>query len=99
MSTENNAASNLKIIENKKPEENYLRLDNEQRNAINRALLLGLASYAEIERLTDVHQIEAMFLEANGNPVIPKQLHPIHPTGSIETLGEFVDALRYINEV
>ncbi|GKS69689.1 hypothetical protein W03_16930 [Nitrosomonas sp. PY1] len=99
MSSESNTVSSLKVIENNKPEENYLRLDKEQRKAINRALLLGLASYAEIERLVDVHQLEAMLLEAKGKPEIPKQLRPIHPTGSIETLDEFVGALRYINAV
>lgn len=56
--------------------------------AVRYALLIGLDSYGEIERLRD-HPAMSHQAVADG-------LRPIHPTGSNETIGDFATALRYI---
>lgn len=61
--------------------------------AIRRALLVGLASYGEIERLTDVAEL----LDELGQ--LPKGLMPIHPTGSANTVSEIADALRLLDSL
>lgn len=57
-----------------------LVLDQEHVIAIRRALLIGLDSYGEIERL------------CNG----VGEMRPIHPTGASDTVSEFAVALRYL---
>lgn len=64
-------------------------LDHDQVKTIRHALLLGLASYAEIERLNDVQKTHLMFGQA-----IHEDLRVLHPTGSAETVAEFAAALR-----
>ena len=64
-----------------------LTLDAEEVRAIRKALLIGLDSYGEIERLSN--QADC----CNG---IPEEWKPIHPTGSSETIGDFATALRYL---
>ena len=59
--------------------------------AIRRALLIGLDSYGEIERLSN--HVQLMNL---GKEEIPDELRPIHPTGCSDTIGEFATALRHI---
>ncbi|WP_089725870.1 hypothetical protein [Candidatus Thiosymbion oneisti] len=53
------------------------------------ALLIGLAAFGEIERLSAVQEIRAM----KGKPV-KKDLRVIHPTGASDTVSRFADALR-----
>ena len=57
--------------------------------AIRRALLIGLDSFGEVERVaSEFHGYEKMGMTpADG-------LLPIHPTGSPCTIGEFAAALR-----
>lgn len=52
-------------------------------------LLIGLASYGEIERLRNVVELAKIFKEK-----FPEELNPIHPTGSADTVSDFADALR-----
>lgn len=61
---------------------------------IRRALLIGLASYGEVERVTN----EVGMAEL-GKKEIPKGIKPIHPTGCSDTVGEFADALRFLEEL
>lgn len=56
---------------------------------IREALLIGLASYGEIERLQNEQNLCAL----TGNPVTA-DLAVIHPTGSADTVGLFAAALR-----
>jgi hypothetical protein len=61
---------------------------------IRNMLLIGLSSYGEIERLSDAQKREKLC----GNET-PEGLRVIHPTGSAETLGDFAEALRYVDIV
>lgn len=60
---------------------------------IRKALLIGLASFGEVERLRDAFDIE---VEVAKNTV-PETLRPQHPTGSPDTIGEFATALRLLD--
>lgn len=68
-----------------------LTLDAEEIRAIRKALLIGLDSFGEIERLSNRQGIA----ELAGNPT-PEGSKVIHPTGSSETIGDFAMALRYL---
>jgi hypothetical protein len=50
-------------------------------------LLIGLASFGEIERLQNAHIIHGRFTE------IHEDLRVTHPTGSAETVRKFAEAL------
>ncbi len=64
-------------------------LGGEEVNRIRHALLIGLASYAEIERLTNKQKVyESCARE------VPEDLRLIHPTGAPDTVCEFAGALR-----
>jgi len=53
------------------------------------ALLIGLAAFGEIERLSAAQEIRAM----RGRKV-KRTLRVIHPTGASDTVSRFADALR-----
>ncbi len=57
--------------------------------AIREALHIGLESFGELERLTDV-----CGLYRRTGMKIPDDMRPIHPTGSNSTIGVFATALR-----
>lgn len=59
---------------------------------IRKALIVGLHSLGEIERLDNAYRIHA---ELAGES-IPDDLCPIHPTGSADTVGTFANALSYL---
>ena len=65
-----------------------------QIQAIREALHIGLASFGEIERVADFHEI----LEASGYAV-HSELKPIHPTGSANTVSVFAGALRTLDSL
>lgn len=62
--------------------------------AIRRALHIGLASFGEVERLTDA----AATLAICGT-LIPDAMQPIHPTGCADTVGRFADALQRLEQL
>jgi hypothetical protein len=62
--------------------------------SIRRALHIGLASYGEVERVTNEVELAKLC-----NKDIPKGIKPIHPTGCCETVGEFAEALRFLDEL
>lgn len=62
--------------------------------AIRRALHIGLASYGEIERLTNEVEMAELCKKE-----IPQEMKPIHPTGCSDTVGEFADALRFLEQL
>jgi hypothetical protein len=66
-----------------------VELEAEQVAGIRHALLIGLAAYGEIERLCNARQIR----ETCGKEV-PEDLRAMHPTGAADTVGQFADALR-----
>lgn len=67
-------------------------LEQDSIDAIRHALLIGLASYGEIERILNyVKTMKVMGQE------IPESLTPIHPTGSADTIGMFADAIRMVD--
>lgn len=82
-------------IRHKKINNKCLLLDAETQNAINRALLIGLDSYGEIERITD----ELKGFDIATTVQIPAQVRPTHPTGANDTIGVFAEALRYMQQV
>jgi len=59
---------------------------------IRAALLIGLASFGEVDRLTS----RAAVLESYGD-ALPDGMRPIHPTMCHETVGEFAEALRALD--
>ena len=61
----------------------------ERLRAIHNSLLIGLASYGEIERLCDARDV----LTICGKK-FPDELSPIHPTASPDTISDFAEALR-----
>jgi hypothetical protein len=58
----------------------------EDRDAIMGALLIGLDSFGEIERLTN-----------SVNSAGTGDLTPLHPTGAPDTVGKFAHALRALH--
>lgn len=72
-----------------KSSEKRLSLDEDQITAIRHALLIGLESFGEIERLQNVVEV---------NKISQKQtpVQPLHPTGAADTIGDFAAALRYL---
>ena len=59
---------------------------------IRRMLLIGLASYAEVERV--INAIEAATDKGIGD--IPASCVPEDPTGDAGTVSDFADALRFL---
>lgn len=72
--------------------ESTVTLDQEAVIAIRHALIIGLSSYGEVERVCNY----AKFMRNLGKP-LPESAVPLHPTGSDETIGKFADALAYLN--
>jgi hypothetical protein len=72
-----------------------VRIEPEQIEAIREVLLIGLASFGEIERLSNAVDIE----EDICRRPVPKEFHPIHPTGSADTVCKFADALRSLDTI
>lgn len=54
-------------------------------------LLIGLAAYGELERLSVVQEIQAKCGES-----IREDLRVIHPTGASDTISRFAEALRML---
>lgn len=75
-------------------DENTINLDAEQVKAIRSALIIGLSSFGEIERLCNQADIH----ESYETP-LPEGLKPIHPTGCTDTAGVFANALAYLNDL
>lgn len=68
-----------------------LLLNPDEVKAVRHALLIGLDSYGEIERLTN----EVEFHKMRGGADLG-ELRPLHPTGSAHTVGDFAAALRFL---
>lgn len=83
-------------IRHEKINNKCLLLDAETQSAINNALLIGLESYGEIERISNEVGVEDL-CPSSGR--IPDSVRPIHPTGSADTIGIFATALRYMQQV
>ncbi len=58
---------------------------------IREALLIGLAAFGEIERLSDAQAIRAARRKS-----VPRGLRVIHPTGQSDTICRFAGALRML---
>jgi hypothetical protein len=67
-------------------------LDHDQVKQIRHALLIGLASFGEIERLVNAGELHEL-----GGDKIPENLHALHPTGAADTVSEFAAALLYLD--
>lgn len=67
-------------------------IDLDALRSIRKALIVGLASFGEIERLQNAFEIQAVRGEE-----IPEDMHPIHPTGNCDTVGEFANALAFVD--
>jgi len=68
-------------------------IDLETCRAIRKALIIGLSSFGEIERLDNAYSLHA---EIAGDP-IPDSLRPLHPTGAADTVGHFAAALAAVD--
>lgn len=82
------ASAGARVASNVSSNEFILRLDKEQLEAVRQALLIGLESFGEIERIHN----------SVGFETIPKGLCPLHPTGAPGTIGDFASALRIIED-
>lgn len=72
---------------------NDLTLEYDQLQVIIDALLIGLDSFGEIERLDNaVDILEVSKIE------VPELLRPKHPTGAADTVGVFATALRLLQQ-
>lgn len=60
---------------------------------VRHALLLGLESFGEVERVIDAFDSRAMYDKQSP----AKELRPLHPTGSPDTVGRFAAALRVLD--
>ena len=60
--------------------------------AMRKALITGLASYGEIERLSDKWECLELVGETPND-----ELKPVHPTGNADTVGDFASALAYLD--
>lgn len=69
-------------------------LDIEQQKEVNYALLIGLESFGEIERIID----ELKGFDIASTVQIPELVRPIHPTGSNDTISTFATALRFMQQ-
>lgn len=59
---------------------------------IREALLIGLECFGEVERVIDWH--ESLTRVSSNKP--DKELRPLHPTGTSDTIGVFAAALRIL---
>lgn len=82
-------------IRHEKINNKWLILDAETQNAINNALLIGLESYGEVERISNEIEVEKF---TSAMPSMPDSVSPIHPIGSAGTIGVFAAALRYMQQ-
>lgn len=62
---------------------------------IREALLIGLESFGEVERVIDRHESLTRF--TNNKP--DRELRPLHPTGAPNTIGVFAAALRLLENM
>lgn len=74
------------------PDADAVTLSFTARDVIRRALLIGLDSYCEMERLVDKFAINE---RADGREM-PEVLKPLHPTGASDTVSDFASALRFL---
>jgi hypothetical protein len=70
-----------------------IKISDEERQIIMKALLIGLESFGEIERLTDRVEVASKVC----GETIPNGCTPIHPTGEPDTIGCFAQALRVLH--
>ncbi|MCL4723529.1 MAG: hypothetical protein KJZ90_04585 [Rhodocyclaceae bacterium] len=61
--------------------------------AIRRALIIGLSSFGEIERLDNAYSIHTGIAGER----IPDDLRPLHPTGAPDTAAQFAEALAAVD--
>ncbi len=70
---------------------NQCILDREQVKDLRHMLLIGLASYGEIERLVNAHEVHQLVSDK-----LPEDLRPLHPTGAADTVSGFATALCHL---
>lgn len=68
-------------------------IDRDACRAIRRALIIGLSSFGEIERLDNAYSIHTGIAGER----IPDDLRPLHPTGALDTAGQFAEALAAVD--
>ena len=73
-------------------EDEQISIDRYGASVIRDALLIGLASYGEIERLKN----EVDVMKLCGTPA-PEGLIPIDPTADPTTVSRFAEALRFLS--
>lgn len=65
--------------------------EHDQVKQIRHALLIGLDSFGEIERLVNARELHEL-----GGEKVPENLRALHPTGAADTVCKFAAALRYL---
>lgn len=68
-------------------------LDLDACRAIRSALLIGLESFGEIERIEDAFKVHADIC----GTAIPSDLRPQHPSATADTVGRFAAALNFLD--
>ena len=66
------------------------KFDRDQIERIRYALLIGLASYGELERVINWADTQKVL-------GCETDLKPLHPTGSADTVSVFAEALTYVS--
>lgn len=72
-------------------ENSTLELEHDAVAAIRQALLIGLGSFGEIEKVRNGIELAKL-----GGHEIPDDVIPLHPTGASDTVSLFANALRYL---
>lgn len=64
-----------------------IQIDHETIRTIRKAIVIGLQYFGEIERLLNAAELSDSHFP---------NLRPVHPTGNADTVGDFADALAYL---
>jgi hypothetical protein len=79
-----------------------LELTEDEADTIREALLIGLACYGEVERIIgEFDGLKVLGEECSKYAVDMEKirdLHPLHPTGNLQVVGQFAAALTYITQ-
>jgi len=68
-----------------------ITLEQEARESVLRALLIGLSAFGELEKLRNVWEMQRI-----GNRDLPDDLRPIDVSGSADEVANFAEAIRSI---
>lgn len=77
-----------RLAKEQKAEAGRLTIGHAELRVVRHSMLVGLQSFGEIERLTNLSEVYGDRL--------PEGMHPLHPSGDAETVSKFAEALFYL---